>query len=389
MTVAALSAALLAGLFSPPVHADAVDAARGPDIRAVSFGQVGSELRLSVRTRGPAGLVCLRVAGRRKCVRASGRRGVKTVTFLPSALRLPHGVVRWRVTADSDAAPDRGRYGARVGVFGAPRCFGAAARSCTNPRLRKVVFPSPGQVRATPPEHPCRPRTGGSYRAIGPCAFGELDADGPPRLALIGDSHAGHWRAAADVAMKAVGRQAVSITTPGCSFSTEVYPAPAPIPARCRRHSREALTWLRRHPSVRTVVTSNAAGRGLTVNGYLSIWRRVPASVRRIYVVRDVPRVRFSTAACVASVRRQKRVSVRACAVPRSGAFPADTSAQAARMAGARVQLLDFSRFFCDATRCFPIIGGAYVYRDFDHMNPVFNATLGRYLLRALGFARD
>ena len=58
--------------------------------------------------------------------------------------------------------------------------------------------------------------------------------------------------------------------------------------------------------------------------------------------------------------------------------------AQAAARAGGRVRLIDLSRRFCDAGRCYPVIGGAYVYRDFNHMNPVFNSTLGPHLLRAL-----
>ena len=246
------------------------------------------------------------------------------------------------------------------------------------------MIPGPGAAEITP-DQPCRRAARTRYSVIEPCAFGYLVEKRKPAVALIGDSHSAHWRAALDVAAKAAGRRAASLTSPGCSFSSEVYPAPPPIPARCRTHSLEALSWLRRHPSVKTIVTSSSAGRGLSVGGYLAIWRRVPASVRRIYVIRDVPRVSYATSGCVRAVRRRGRSSVGVCAVSRGGAFPADTSAQAAALAGGRVRLLDFTRFFCDGSRCFPVIGGAYVYRDFNHMNPVFNTTLGPYLLRALG----
>jgi hypothetical protein len=53
-----------------------------------------------------------------------------------------------------------------------------------------------------------------------------------------------------------------------------------------------------------------------------------------------------------------------------------------------RVRLIDLTRLFCDRARCFPVIGGAYVYRDFNHLNRVFAATLGPYLLRAMGLPR-
>ena len=42
---------------------------------------------------------------------------------------------------------------------------------------------------------------------------------------------------------------------------------------------------------------------------------------------------------------------------------------------------IDLSRFFCDGARCFPVVGGAYIYKDDNHMNTTFAATLGPFLL--------
>ena len=42
------------------------------------------------------------------------------------------------------------------------------------------------------------------------------------------------------------------------------------------------------------------------------------------------------------------------------------------------------SRYFCDATRCFPVIGGALVHKDATHMTARFGATLAPYLERRL-----
>jgi hypothetical protein len=235
------------------------------------------------------------------------------------------------------------------------------------------------------PDYPCQPvRHADRYAPAVPCVFGNRYDGGPPRMALIGDSHSAHLRATAEVAAQARGWKAVSLTHPGCAFSTEVYPAPAPIPERCRRHSRQALRWLRAHPTVRVIVTSASAGRGLGEGGFRAMWSRVPRSVRRIYVVRDIPRVHYGTEGCVRGVLKRHGVSTGACAVPRAGAFPADPAAGAALHSSGRVRLIDLTRYFCDRTRCFPVIGGAYVYRDFNHMNPVFAATLGPYLLRAM-----
>ena len=44
--------------------------------------------------------------------------------------------------------------------------------------------------------------------------------------------------------------------------------------------------------------------------------------------------------------------------------------------------MLDLTPFFCDA-RCYPVIGGALVVRDANHMTGTYSATLGPYVLRA------
>ena len=221
-----------------------------------------------------------------------------------------------------------------------------------------------------------------------PCEFGDLYDGGAPRLALIGDSHSAHLRATAEVVAQAVGWKAVSLTSPGCAFSTEVYPgASASVRERCLGHTIQAVKWLAEHPSVDTVLTSASAGLGLGEAGFLDLWNRVPASVQHIYVVRDVPRMHVGTADCVQAVLRRRAVTTGVCAVSRSGAFPDDAEAAAAQKAGGRVRLLDLTRYFCDRARCYPVLGGTYAYRDVDHINAIFAATLGPYLLQEMGLA--
>jgi hypothetical protein len=200
----------------------------------------------------------------------------------------------------------------------------------------------------------------------------------------VGDSHAISFRATAEVAAQALGLKSVSLTRFSCPFETERDPGWAPISESCRRHSRQVLRWLRAHPSVHMVMTTARAGRGYSEAGFRAMFRRIPPSVRRVYVVRDVPRATYRTADCVAAVRRRHGVSDGACPVPRSEALLTDPAAAAAAESGPRVHLIDLTRHFCDATDCFPVTGGAYVYRDTQHMNAIFAGTLGPYLLRAM-----
>jgi hypothetical protein len=48
------------------------------------------------------------------------------------------------------------------------------------------------------------------------------------------------------------------------------------------------------------------------------------------------------------------------------------------------VHLINLTRYFCDARRCYPVVGGVYIYRDNTHINRVFSTTLGPYVLRQL-----
>ena len=47
-----------------------------------------------------------------------------------------------------------------------------------------------------------------------------------------------------------------------------------------------------------------------------------------------------------------------------------------------RIHVIDLSRFFCDATRCPPVIGGVLVYKDLTHITSEYGKTLAPYLER-------
>ena len=62
---------------------------------------------------------------------------------------------------------------------------------------------------------------------------------------------------------------------------------------------------------------------------------------------------------------------------PRRGAIDRDPAAQAAkRLASPRVATIDLNRLLCDTRRCYPIIGGALVYKDTTHLLEPFMRSL-------------
>jgi hypothetical protein len=277
-------------------------------------------------------------------------------------------------------------------------CFGAASRDpgkrCPDPSLRLTIFPAPADALLEP-NAPCRPdgRTGLIY----PCRFGvrPIASDRPPEtIALVGDSHASHWRAAVQLVADATRRPAVSIARSRCPFIDATMLLPPADRNGCRDWNRDVKAYLENHREITTLFVSARASatfvraRGKSnfdtqVAGYLSLWRSLPATIRNIVVIRDTPRSSVASTLCVRRAYAARREAGR-CGRSRRRALRPDAAVAAARrMTSPRVHAIDLSRYFCDERRCFAVIGGAHVYKDVDHMTAVFARTLGPYLLRA------
>src|SRR3954452_2615246 len=101
-----------------------------------------------------------------------------------------------------------------------PRCFGAASRDpvhpCHNPALRYKVIPTPDNA-VLYPNAPCDP----VYQSVPyQCTFGLDEDKASGTIALLGDSHATHWRGAIIKGAEAHTWHRVSMTRPGRTFSS-------------------------------------------------------------------------------------------------------------------------------------------------------------------------
>ncbi|MDA0159715.1 SGNH hydrolase domain-containing protein [Solirubrobacter ginsenosidimutans] len=249
--------------------------------------------------------------------------------------------------------------------------------------LSKTVTPRPSSAR-TLPNSPCRSISRGSPAV---CRFG---ADVPASFALVGDSHAGHWRAAFEHLALAKGWGGVSITRTSCPLQQALRDLPEPRRTQCGRWKNDVFAWFAAHPEIGTVfVAGLSGGSGVVprreqsrysagVDGYLDAWRALGA--RRVVALRDTPRFRGDTDTCIERALRRRQEAGTRCAVPRAFGLSRDPIVGAAARAGAPV--LDLTPFFCDS-RCYPVVGGALVVRDANHMTGVFSSTLGPYVLRA------
>ncbi len=269
----------------------------------------------------------------------------------------------------------------------APTCFGAGVgtppRVCEDPRR---VVPTP-VAAAHEGNAPCTMIERRSRLAV--CAFGVPGVRARSTFALVGDSHASHWRAAFAPAAREEGWRGLSITRTGCPLTAASRAASARARDNCRQWNREVLDWFRANPEVSTVYVTARSGLDVVgdhdevARGYARAWRALPDSVKRIVVIRDTPRMRTRTLDCVEGARQDGRRPDLACRVPRARALRADPQLDAiAQLHSPRVRAIDFTSSFCDARACYPVIGGALAFRDVDHLTPTFATTLAPLLRR-------
>jgi hypothetical protein len=276
-----------------------------------------------------------------------------------------------------------------------PRCFGAAARGaghpCHNSRLRLTVTPTPEQAPLIP-NVPCTPAK--VTDAMGTCELGAPPERATATVALVGDSHTQHLRPA--VAYVAARRRwhVVDITIAHCQLTTTPSGLGPPFPTLCPQWTADVMAWLGAHPEVHTLITSGKVDRPIApppgvapftarVNGFLEAWAQLPPTLTNLVVIRDIPRNRYTTAPCVTRALKRRVAPGEHCAITRSFALPPDPMIASAGRRGART--IDLSSHFCDARRCYPVVGGVLVHRDPDgHLTKAFARTLGPFLDRAL-----
>lgn len=338
------------------------------------------------------------------------RSNVMQASFLPVAAGLSVGPFSWWVESSwtdaaacaagcADRIPDAGAVDAAVGLVGFVRCFGAAARDpqrrCENPALSRAVEPPPDSPRVTLDPY-CDNRRNPNLSL---CAFGAVPDDAAATFVVVGDSHASSLKTALHVVALAKRWRGVSMVRAACPATRARKPI-LPTRARslqCVRWNRQVLDWLKAHSGVDTVFLSTSAtaevgsvdGKPeseLIRAGYRDEIELLLRRVRRVVVIRDTPLSAPGHLRCVSRALSAGRAPGAACARSRRAALLPDPLAEVAAALGSpRVRVVDLTDHFCDAKRCFPVVGGALVHRDESHLTPAFSATLGPYVLKALG----
>ena len=276
-------------------------------------------------------------------------------------------------------------------------CVGAAARDphhpCTN--QDRTLRLKPGDVGLEPATTDCRMT---SQKPAPVCTFGVSARSATATVALVGDSHALHWRAALEIVARARRWRGFSITTAACPFSAIVAYLPEFVRDACVAWYADAQAWFAAHPAVSTAIVSQttrldgaAPGRTdaeLKRSGYIRAWSSLPRTVTRVIVLRDTPDPADDTFECVdrAQASGVPRLAL-ACPTPRAAALRPDPAVATARaLHSRRYRTIDLTSLFCAPRNCYPVIGGLQVYADtLGHITASYMRTVAPYLLRRLG----
>lgn len=269
-----------------------------------------------------------------------------------------------------------------------PECFGAAAvldASCAD-TASDTILPAPGFAGVDRPadEH-CFIQLNDS-RPVS-CEFGS-DDPAAPRIALIGDSHAFQLLTTFQAMAEREGWHLTTYFKGACPWSTTPLATAGSFGAACadwRTGVAEELADAD-FDAVFTAAISNtpysAAGHDsvhdAAVAGYREAWSTMTERGVPVITVVDNPVWETDPNKCLRT-RDQAE-----CVGARSEVLADEDPLRAAAEGMDGVTLLDFTDVFCDDDTCFPVVGGANVYRDQDHLTVTFVDTLAPQYTRAI-----
>ena len=262
-----------------------------------------------------------------------------------------------------------------------PDCFGAAFvldDGCAGTDWEDMILPAPGFAGADRPvDEQCFVQLNDA-RPVS-CEFGS-DAAGTPVVALIGDSHAYQLLPTFQKLANENGWQLVTYFKGACPWNTTPLSTPGAFGAACTqwRDAVRAQLGDRDVDAVFTAAISTTpyaadgydSAHDAAVAGYRDAWSEVLDRGIPVVTVVDNPVWETDPNKCLRTRAMSECDGVR-----RDLLVPDDPLREAASDQPG-VTLIDLTDVFCGAASCSPVVGGANVYRDQDHLTVSFADTL-------------
>ncbi|WOQ70602.1 acyltransferase family protein [Microbacterium limosum] len=270
-----------------------------------------------------------------------------------------------------------------------PECFGAASvldPACATVDFGDQVLPAPGFAAADrPSDEQCFVQLNDTRPVT--CEFGVDDPEAP-EVVLIGDSHAFQLLSTFESIAVENGWRLTTLFKGACPWSTTSLVTPGAFGAACDRWRQNAAEVLEeRDPDViftaalSTTPYSSAgfdSAHDAAVAGYRDAWRGAIDRGIPVVTVVDNPVWENDPNKCL------RTRGIDACAGARDAVLSENDPVRDAAEGMSGVTLLDFTDVYCDDAQCSPVVGGANVYRDEDHLTVTFADTLAPSYAAAL-----
>ena len=270
-----------------------------------------------------------------------------------------------------------------------PECFGAAAAldaSCADVDFGDTILPAPGFAGMDRPgDEQCFVQLTDA-RPVS-CTFGSDDPEAP-RVALIGDSHAYQLLPTFERMAEENGWQLVTWFKGACPWNTTPLSTPGAVGAACtewRESVQNAIDETELDAGFTAAIATTPyssdgydSAYDAAVAGYRDAWSTVTDRGIPVITVVDNPVWETDPNKCL----RTRDVSE--CDGLRSDVLVADDPLRDAASGLDSVTLLDFTDAFCGAEVCSPVVGGANIYRDQDHLTVTFVNSLAPWYTEAI-----
>lgn len=270
-----------------------------------------------------------------------------------------------------------------------PPCFGAASvldPSCEGTDFGDTILPAPGFAGVDRPTNPECFIQLNDARPVS-CTFGSEDADAP-RVALIGDSHAYQLLSTFQRMADENGWQLITYFKGACPWNTTTLSTPGAFGAACTEWREGVMADLAESDLdavfTAAIATTPYSSEGhpsahdAAVAGYREAWSQVTDRGIPVITVVDNPVWETDPNKCL------RTRGMADCDAPRSELLVADDPLREAASGLDMVTLLDFTDVFCGAESCSPVVGGANLYRDQDHLTVTFVDTLAPWYTAAI-----
>lgn len=220
-----------------------------------------------------------------------------------------------------------------------------------------------------------------------------------PTVWLVGDSHGQQWQGAVFAAAKKRGWIVNTAFLGGCPVADVVFKGfegstNAGAAKSCMEwadHVTEAVAGDRPLAVFTSMYAREQAvddGSGKPEleqfsQGLQATWQRWTDAGAKVYVLADPP---LNQAVREPDCTSLHEADPAACAVDRAVAQPEDPLVAASRTTyNGSIRLVDLTDYFCDAAKCYTVVGGVNAYYDGNHLNREYSELLAPVLLDKMG----